>query len=202
MSDLEKPEGPSNPNDLQGAFEEQADGLGLLALEPAPRAQRMSRMVGIAAAGTHSLVDLEGKTSTAEIGEADRKAIAEVVRRFESLHPQEFLKEWKSFATNPYVAVGESMVGTVEEDGLEEFFNRDSFRETLEAFPPFQPRKLTVSNMQIVFVGQVRAAATYRVEEDFKNQKHKVDNCAAILVKMADGWRITAVTTKDKEQAR
>ncbi len=202
MSDLEKPDGPSNANRLQRAFEEQAGDLDLIAPVRAPRAHVTSRMVGIAAAGTHSLVDLEGKTSTAEVGEADRKAIAEVIGKFEGLHPEEFLREWKNFATNPYVAVGESLVGTVQEDGLEDFFNRQSFKDTLEAFPPFRPRKLAISNMQIVFIGQVRASATYRVDEDFQNQKHKVDNCAAILVKLQDGWRVTAVTTKDKGQAR
>lgn len=205
MSDLEKPgrpAGPSNPSPLQDAFEEQAGDLGLIAPDRAPRAHVTSRMVGIAAAGTHSLVEVERRTPVTPVGEDDRKAIAEVIRRFESLHPEEFLQDWKKFATNPYVAVGETLVGTVHEDGLEDFFNRDAFKETLQAFPPFRPRKLTISNMQIVFIGQIRAAATYRVDEDFQNQKHKVDNCAAILVKFDEGWKVTSVTTKDKGEAR
>ncbi len=202
MSDREKTDSPSNPNRLQEAFEEQAGDLGLISRADLPRAHVTSQMVGIAAAGTHSLVEVERKTPLTPVGEADRKAITEVIEKFEGLHPQDFLRDWKNYATNPYVAVGESLVGTVEEDGLEDFFNRKSFKDTLEAFPPFKPRKLEVSEMRIVFIGQMRAAATYRVEEQFRNEKNKVDNCAAILVKFDDGWKVAAVTTKDKGEAR
>ncbi len=187
---------------MQQDFEAQAEGLGLASSSGASRPQRMSQMVGIAAAGTHSLVDMDGGADAGPVGEEDRQAITEVIEKFEGLHPDEFLREWKSYATNPYVAIGESMVGTVQEDGLETFFNRKAFIDTLKAFPPFKPRKLEIANLQIVFIGDIRAAAIYRVSEEFKNSKQKVDNCAAILVKLKEGWRVAAVTTKDKGEAR
>jgi len=186
---------------MQQAFEKQADGLGLGPAGAAP-APSTGRMVGIAAVGTHSLVEYEHHEPPTPHGDRDREAIAETVEKFESLHPRDFLREWRYIATNPYVGIGEDLMGTIEEEGVESFFNSEDFQETLRLFPPFEPRKMTISGMQIVFIGLTRACATYRAEEEFQNGKHKVDNCAAILVKLDDGWKVTAVTTKDKGEAR
>jgi hypothetical protein len=187
---------------MQQDFEAQAEDLGLVSGGDASRPRRMSQMVGIALAGTHSLVEMDRKTKAAAVGQSDREVIAETIKKFEGLHPDELMVEWKRYATNPYVAVGESMMGTVHEDGVEEFMNRKAFQDTLKAFPPFKPRKLEVSNIEIMFIGDLRAAATYRVSEEFQNGERKVDNCAAILMRLETGWRIAAVTTKDKGEAR
>lgn len=191
----------SDERRMQEAFERQADGLGLGPAGPAP-ATSTGRMVGIAAVGTHSLVEYEHDKPPTPHGDRDREAIAEVVEKFECLHPAEFLIEWRHIATNPYVGIGEELMGTIEEEGARSFFDSEDFQETLELYPPFEPRKMTISEMVIVFIGLTRACATYRAEEEFQNGKYKVDNCAAILVKLDDGWKVTAVTTKDKGEAR
>lgn len=186
---------------MQEAFERQAEGLGLDPAGPAS-SPTPGRMVGIAAVGTHSLVEFEHDKPPTPQGDLDRQAIEETVTKFESLHPKDFLREWRHIATNPYVGIGEDQMGTIEEEGARSFFDSEDFKETLRLFPPFEPRNLTLSEMEIVFIGLTRAAATYRAEEEFTNGKYKVDNCCAILVKLDDGWKVCAVTTKDRGEAR
>lgn len=201
MSDSPVHEDGKNEMRMQEAFERQADDLGLD--PPVPESPSTpGRMVGIAAVGTHSLVEFEHDKPPTPHGDADREAIEEVITKFESLHPQDFLAEWRHIATNPYVGVGEEQMGTIEEEGARSFFDSEDFQETVRLFPPFEPRKMTISQMEIVFIGATRAAATYRAEEEFQNGEHKLDNCAAILVKLDDGWKVCAVTTKDKGEAR
>lgn len=205
MSDSRDRGDASSEKRMQEAFEPQAEGLGLDPPAPADTSTPSgtpSRMVGIAAVGTHSLVEFEHDRPPEPHGDPDREAIEDVITKFESYHPEEFLKEWRHIATNPYVGIGEDQMGSIEEEGARSFFNSDDFKETLRLFPPHEPRKMVISQMEIVFIGLSRAAATYRAEEEFQNGKHKVDNCAAILVKLDDGWKVCAVTTKDKGEGR
>ena len=201
MSDSPRREAAPETRRMQEAFDQQADGLGLGAAAPATE-RSTGRMVGIAGVGTHSLVEYEHHEPPTPHGPRDAEAIEEVVTEFESLHPRDFLREWHRIATNPYVGIGETHMGTIEQEKLSTYFDSEEFKETLRLFPPFEPRKMTISEMKIVFIGLTRACATYRAEEEFQNGKVKVDNCAAILVELDDGWKVTAVTTKDKDEGR
>lgn len=189
-----------DPRELQNAFDEQADSLGL-----DPRAEPVSapgRLLGIAPAGVHSILEFEDDTHPEGKYKDDEKQIEHVIRELEALHPDDFLAHWNEFATNPYVAVADDMVGTVEQDGIEEVLNGEEMQATLEAFPPHKPRKLEVSKIKITFIETRRAAATYRVEETFQNGKHEVHNCAAILIVTEGSWKITVVTTKHHGEGR
>jgi hypothetical protein len=187
--------------ELQARFDEQAGDLGLAAETGRVPASEV-RLVGIAAAAVHSVLAVERKLPPRPADDADRTEIAQVIGDFESIHPDELLLHWKRYATNPYVAVGNTQVALVREDGFAAFLAGDAFKETLKLFPPFKPRKLEVSRPEIVFLSPVRASATYTCKEEFRNGRVKVNNCTAILLKLDTGWKVTVVTTRDEGEGR
>lgn len=187
--------------ELQARFDEQAGELGLAA-EAGKLPASEVRLVGIAGAAVHSVLSVERKLPPRPADDEDRTQIAEVIELFESIHPDELLLHWKRYATNPYVAVGNTRVALIQDDGFAAFLDSDAFKQTLELFPPFKPRKLEVSSPEIVFLSPVRASATYTCKEEFRNGQMKVNNCTAVLLKLDTGWRITVVTTRDEGEGR
>jgi hypothetical protein len=186
---------------LQAAFDEQAAELGLRT-ETEGSSTEGVRLVGIAGAAVHSVLEVKRTRPPEPVDDDDRKQIAQVIEQFESIHPDELLLHWKRYATNPYVAVGNTQVALIQEDGFAAFLDSDAFKETLQTFPPFKPRKLEVTSPEIVFLSPVRASATYTCKEEFRNGKMKVNNCTAVLLKLDTGWKITMVTTRDEGEGR
>lgn len=185
---------------LQQAFAAQAEDLGLPAesvCDPDTRA------IGIAFAMFKKSVEVNVATPTAVApggayagqDSSSDAAITSVLQGYESLSPQTFGAEWRNYATDPHMGVGTSWVGTVDDDAVAHWLKSDALAKAIAAFPPYSPRRVTLQNVQIVYIGFARAAATYRVEEQHANGQTSAGNAAAVLLNVAGaGWRIAVVT--------
>ena len=57
------------------------------------------------------------------------------------------------------------------------------------------PRRVRLHDLHVTHIGHTRAAATYRVEEEYTNGQRSAGNGGAILMNVAgQGWRIVVVT--------
>jgi hypothetical protein len=186
---------------LQSAFDRLADGLDLR-LE-APQNESRLRTIGIAIACIRRIVDAEIEKDAPPIGATDDRAIGEVIRGYETMAPEEFVRRWKEFSTDPHVGIGWSWLAPINTEVVDGWLEREELKEVLRAFPPYSPRRITISDLRIVYIGDTRAAATYRIEEEHTNSKVSGGNTVAILMKIDKaGWKIVAVSKGGREVLR
>lgn len=187
---------------LQSAFDEQIPSLGLPA-ESSCDADVRAIGVAFAAASKAVSVQIAEPSAAAPSGAASpmgddasqNGAITAVLQGYESLSPADFAANWRNYATDPHMGVGTSWVGTVNDDAVQYWLKSDALQRALAAYPCYTPRKVTLQDVQIVYIGSARAAATYRVTEQHTNGATSAGNAAAVLMNTADqGWRIVVVS--------
>ncbi|HYO16925.1 MAG TPA: hypothetical protein VE685_27315 [Thermoanaerobaculia bacterium] len=183
---------------LQRAFDEAAGELGLH-LEPAGG---LTRTVGVAAVcipiAEHDLVN-DGLPTHPQ----DDQEIETLILGLESLPWDQMQQRWREFAADPHLSVTSEGLVMIDQAIVDKWMSSPQFQEILREFPPFSPRQVEVSQLQIVHVGGSRAGATYRVVEHFTNGKVLAGNMTVILGKLKQiGWRILVMTKGGRSEPR
>lgn len=164
-----------------------------LTLEEHPPAEEVCA-VGVAFAFFSPQVALNTARSEA-VDATDDQAIEELITRFESMDPETFIRDWRRHAAEPYVGVGNHWVGLIDEANVKYWYESADLAKARVGFPPFSPRKITVSNTNIVYLEPTRAVVTYHVEEEYRNGRVTAGNTCSIVMKTAeDGWKIVVNT--------
>jgi hypothetical protein len=110
-------------------------------------------------------------------------AVRDVVVAWETFDPDKILETWDRYAAQPTtMVVTANFIGAVDRKMIEEGIQTAEYRKHREKYPSFSPRKVTIENLQIVFVGAAQAAATYRFEEKFKNGEELATNALMVLM--------------------
>lgn len=129
------------------------------------------------------------------VDQGDDDAIEDLIIKFESMNPETFIEEWKRYAAEPYVGVGNHWVGIIDEANVKHWFESENLARARESFPPFSPRRITVSNVRIMYLEPTRAVVTYHVEEEYRNGRVTAGNTCSIVMKTAhEGWKIVVNT--------
>ena len=180
----------SDDSSLQAKFDEQADGLGLALEQPEDR----TKFFGLAFL---MLDDAAVRTEAAdtevaeELREVDEQAIQALLYNWESRAPEQLVAEWRQFATDPYIGVGDSWAGVITQQTYDAWLQSERRHNLEKDAPPYSPRRITISNVNIVYILPTKAVVTYRVEEQYKNGRRAAGNTAVILFNVKDkGWRI------------
>jgi hypothetical protein len=181
-----------------------------------------ARCVGIAFAGYSRTVDVDldkegggddaapGATPAMFTGAAPAAAptaaapadVAQLLSSWESLAPDQFAANWRNYATDPYVGVGPGWVGTVDQSTFETWLASPELKEALESHPPYSPRHVQLSNLQVVTLGPGRVLAVYRVEETYQNGTMSAGNTFAVLMRVrGKGWRIACASKGTRHEA-
>ncbi len=177
---------------LQADFDRQADALGL---RTEAFASAEACTVGVAFAIASKTVSVATPAAAAAPGSTDDAAIGTLLNGYESLGPQDFASNWRNYATDPHLGIGPSWAGVVDQNAVQYWLGSASLADAVKNYPMSTPRKVTLKNLAIVYIGGTRASATYRVEEQHTNGKLTAGNTAAILIKVdGAGWRIIAAT--------
>ena len=72
----------------------------------------------------------------------------------------------------------------------------------MRSHPPFEPRRVTLSNLQVVWLGPARAVVTYRAEESYRNGAVAAGNTFAVLMHVKGaGWRIAVASKGSRHEA-
>lgn len=191
--------------DVRRAFEEVAPDLRLDTVEPAVEA----RCVGVAFAIFAPTIDTElADPAPAPPGPAlaaapsPEQAVIEHLQGWESLAPEQFAASWRDYATDPYIGFGVGWAGTIDQQTVDQWMRSDELREAMETHPPFTPRQVKLSNVQVTFLSPARAAVTYRAEETYRNGKVAAGNSFAVLMHVKDaGWRIALASKGTRHEA-
>ena len=179
-----------------------ADQLESLDLE-VEEGQLEPRCIGVAFA----MFSPEIEVDTAEDDRltADRASLEEEIRShlegWESLSPKEFADRWREYATDPYVGVGPHWVGLVDEDTVEEWLESEDLKEALRTHPPFSPRRVSLTGLELTHLAPSRILAAYRVEESYENGETTVGNTFAVLFRTGDGWKIGVASKGTRHEA-
>jgi hypothetical protein len=171
---------------LQQAFDEAAGGLDLR-LEPAGAA---ARCVGVAFLAA-PLVAYELDDTRPPIDNTDDRAIADLIHDLETLGVHQFRAgDWRRFLNDPHIAITTTGLAEVDQTTIDEWLDSPQFREYQQEYPPKSPRDVQVENLVVVYIGDLQAAATYRVVERFANGKVTGGNASLSLARLKDiGWR-------------
>lgn len=161
------------------------------------------RCVGVAFAAFSPEVQVE--TAPEELAAADQAALEQEIlshlEAWESLPPQEFAERWEEYATDPYVGVGPHWVGLVDEDIVATWLESDELEEALRTHPPYSPRRVTLSHLQLTHLAPSRVLAAYRVKEEYENGNVTAGNTFAVLYRVADGWKIGVASKGTRHEA-
>lgn len=143
--------------------------------------------------------EVEIDTDSTEPLADDDGEIRRVLEAFETASPRELVETWRTHGTRPLLAVGANWIGAVDEEKLEAGLASEEFRRTLEEFPPHHPRRVTLSELRIVYLAGVKAVATYRVEEEYRNGQVFAGNAGAILMNdVREGWKLALFTKRTR----
>ena len=182
-------ETPSSQETLRQAFEESAAGMELELEAPRPR----RRSIGVAVVGVRGTptVEVPCPEPAPPLEKDDREKIEEIVHAWEEATAQTFIETWKKYGTHPLMVVGHDWIGPVTEDDVRRALESPETRESLEKFPCFEPRRIKVRRLKIVFQGPTKAIATFSAKEKYKNGKVFAGNSAMIFMKNRDGeWKV------------
>jgi len=188
----ERVKDPDRSTEVQKSFDRAADRLGLR-LEPALSPGEV-RHIGAFFAFSNT-TDVGVAASPPPIGSADDAAIAAVVSGAASLLPDQVLGRWQDYYNDPTDVVGRNFLTRMDHKGIRKWEKSRKVARMLKEYPPFSPRKAEITDLRIVYVGDVRAAVTYHIEERFQNGKVAAGNASALLVKLEAGWRIVVLTS-------
>ena len=140
--------------------------------------------------------------SDAETAAGDEAAIRDHLQRWESLTPEQFAASWRDLATDPYVGVGPGWVGVIDQATVDQWMKSADLQEAMASHPPFTPRRVTLSNLQVVWLGPSRVVATYRAEETYTNGALAAGNTFAVLMNVRGrGWRIAVASKGTRHEA-
>ncbi|MFL6195096.1 MAG: hypothetical protein ACJ75H_13055 [Thermoanaerobaculia bacterium] len=182
---------------LQRAFDEAAGGMGLR-LEPA--SGKDARSVGVAFVFA-ALVPYD--LAPPDDDSDDKDTIQQVIEGLEALSAAQYQNGgWKAFLNDPYVTVGSGGLGVIDQATLDQWLASPEFQEFQQEFPWKSPRDVKIKKVDITYIGQERAHATYRVTEAYANQQETVGNTAVTLIRRSDvGWRVIVVTKVSYDEA-
>lgn len=188
---------PEREADVQQAFDRQAGDLGLRP-EPAPGAGE-ARNVGEAFfLAFKKIVDMDTDPAAPPVGANDDASILSILNGAYSLTPTALKTQWKNFFHNPFEAVGRDFIVRMNAHTIRKWANSDELAERLQQYPPFDPRQVQITNVNTVYIGNVRAAVTYHIQETFQNGTVAAGNSLALLVKLRTlGWRILVITKEE-----
>lgn len=184
---------------LQQAFDRAAAGLDLR-LERSPLHDSDDiRVVGTAFVaetdeGLAHATQFDLMESPPPVGAADDAAISALLTSYESQSPEDLVANWRQYATDPHVVLGEGWMSFVDKKDYHHFLRSDELAHANQEFPPYSPRHVTITNLNVVYIRDTRASVTYHLQEEYTNGKVAAGNSAAWLVKLSGGeWRIAAV---------
>jgi hypothetical protein len=211
MSDSAKPESATVRVEVREAYAAAAADLVLAHATAGVEA----RCVGVAFAAYQRTIDAQlddsagaaPRESTAEVVDlaspsAEEPAIRKLLESWEALSPERFGASWRDYATEPYVGIGPGWVGVIDQATVDQWLGSPELREAMVTHPPHSPRQVTISGLQLVWLGAARVVATYRAEETYTNGKLAAGNTFAVLMKIAGvGWRITVASKGTRHEA-
>jgi hypothetical protein len=142
---------------LQQAFAAQSEELGLPAESVC---DPDTRTIGVAFAAFKKTVSVQmaapapgaPQASAGEDSAADA-AITPCSRAMSRSRRRTFGAAWRNYATDPHMGVGTSWVGTVDDEAVAHWLKSDALAKAIAAFPPHSPRRVTLQNVQIVYIG-------------------------------------------------
>ncbi len=179
--------------DRRVAFNEMASDLGLTP-ERRSELRMQSRTVGfllLAKMDKGPEVDTAAPPMSQAIGPEDDQAIKGAIVGWETMHPEDAPGKHHEHTTNPFVGVGEFMAFT-DAERMHNYLNLDHYTKGI-APTLHSPRKVEVHDLNITYLSQSKAVATYRVEEELKDGGEAAWNSGAILVKGENGWRLAVM---------
>lgn len=188
--------------ELMRGLTEQLESLDVHT-ETAAGPELTPRCVGVAFAFFKPQVQVE--TETGDVSDQSPSELEQEIRShleaWDSMAPEQFAREWKRYATDPYVGVGPHWVGLVDDDTVKQWMASDDLNEALRTHPPHAPRKVRLSNLQITHLSPARVLATYRVEEEYTNGNMTAGNTFAVLFRTTDGWKIGVASKGTRHEA-
>ncbi|HEX6902305.1 MAG TPA: hypothetical protein VF789_21485 [Thermoanaerobaculia bacterium] len=187
---------PAREADLQQAFDRQAGSLGLR-LEPAPGSGAVRSIGEAFFFGTTE--DYDVPEAPPAVGAADDAEIQTLLNEAFVLTPQQLAADWRDYYADPFQAVGESWTTRMDDKKIKKWLKSPELAQWLQDFPIFTPRQVLLSNITILYLGNVRAVVTYHVQETYQNATVAAGNGAAIVIKLDGlGWRILVITKMDR----
>ena len=179
---------------IQKAFDAQADELGL-EVEASSFSEGEHYGVGfIPLLGKRMAVAVPAVEAPEDITEADRDAVIHIVKGWESVYPDDVATEWPNYVTDPVMLVDPSGVVRIGAEEMEASPKDKMIEETMEKYPVCNPREVKLDDVNVVFVGQVRAGLTGTLSETMKDGTTQTTKINHILIKTLGGWRITVIT--------
>lgn len=197
MSDEWKESESERAARLQRAFDEAAGDMDLR-LEPASGMD--ARSVGVAFVFvpfvSYALAPPDESIN-------DKAAIHQVIEDLETLSVAQYQSgAWKAVLNDPYITVASGGLGVIDQATLNLWLASPEFQEFQQEFPWKSPRDVRVKRVDITYIGQERAHATYRVTEEYANGQETVGNGAVTLIRRSDvGWRVIVVTKVSYDEA-
>ena len=194
--------GSEREKQLERELGDQLDRLGIEIVER-PEGKLSPRCVGVAFAVFSPAAEVEPEPGDVQSlgSDALKDQVRQHLETWDSLAPDQFAKQWKQYATDPYVGVGPHWVGLVDDDTVKRWMASDDLQEALRTHPPHSPRKVSLSNLQITHLSPARVLATYRVEEEYTNGKMTAGNTFAVLFRTADGWKVGVASKGTRHEA-
>lgn len=189
----------------QQAFDRAAEGLDLKlerSSSPGKTEGDDVRIVGTAyAAVMAKATQFDLMDSPPPVGAADDAAITAVITTYESLSPEDLVQQWTQLALDPHVAIADTWYKALDKKDFRHWLRSDELAQMQQDYPPFTPRHVQITNLNIVYIGDARAVATYHLHEEFTNNKVAAGNSAASLAKLEGGqWRIVAIHKRVKKE--
>ena len=206
MPDSQTGRTPSPRQDrVQQAFDQAAGGLDLR-LERSSREdakeQGEIRIVGTAVSVSFAKATrFDLMDSPPPVGAADDATINAVITSYETLDPQDLAEQWRDFAIDPHVVIADGWFKVFDQKDFRHWLRSDEWEEAQQEYPMFSPRHVQVTNLNIVYIGDARAVATYHLQEEFTNSTVAAGNSAASMAKLEGGhWRIVAIHKRVKQE--
>lgn len=202
MSDSREPIPPRNDHDeadVQAAFDRVASDLEFDMDEVRASLNRSVGALVVEVKPPPLSSQIELAVDALAPSDEDEEAIRRVLETWESASPNDLIETWKANGVWPVVAVGANWIGPIDDEALEEGLKSKHFQESLERYPLYDPRRVTLSELRVVFLGGAKAIATYRSEERYTNGKAYAGNAAAVLMKNKDGaWKVALFTKRTR----
>jgi hypothetical protein len=189
----------------QQAFDRVAEGLDLRLERSSSNGNTAGedvRIVGTAyAAVMAKATQFDLMDSPPPVGASDDAAITAVITAYESLSPEDLTQQWQQFALDPHLAIADTWFKALDKKDFRHWMRSEELAQAQQDYPPFTPRHVQITNVNIVYIGDARAVATYHLQEDFTNGKVAAGNSAASLAKLEGSqWRIVAIHKRVKKE--
>jgi hypothetical protein len=162
------------------------------------------RMIGVVfAPAAYSTGDTD-QAEPPEPTDSDTEAIRSLLDGFSRVKPEDAPDCFEDYCTNPYAVVDRS-AGTVlmDENQLRQWkrhIGSPDFEAATDGFEPLEPRQVEMSKLQVNYVGDGIAVATFHEVETGQQGWQWVGNGGAVAVKRQSGgewvWRLAVITKR------